>query len=74
MANSVTEAQSHDEGRGGRSVTVVHRSVMGVLNKHITVGLEKRVGIYRSVTGTWLHSLLQCMVYSWTWECNYKLK
>ena len=30
---SVTKVQSHDEGNGGRSVTVVHVSVTGVLNK-----------------------------------------
>ena len=30
MARSVTEAQSHDEGRGGRSVTGVHGSAMGI--------------------------------------------
>ena len=28
---------------------------------------------HESVTGAWLHSLLECMVYSWAWECNYKL-
>ena len=30
MANSVTEAQGHDEVRGGRSVTSVHASACNV--------------------------------------------
>ena len=29
MAGSATEAQSHDEGSGGRSTTGMHGSVMG---------------------------------------------
>ena len=29
MVGSVTKVQSHDEGKGGRSVTGVHWSVMG---------------------------------------------
>ena len=33
MAGSVTEAQSHDEGRGGRSVTGVHENVYKYGNK-----------------------------------------
>ena len=36
MADSVTEAQSHDKGRGGRSLTGVHRSVMVVQNRSVT--------------------------------------
>ena len=28
---------------------------------------------HESVTGAWLHSLLEYVVYSWAWECNYKL-
>ena len=28
---------------------------------------------HNNVTGAWLHDLLQCEVYSWAWECNYKL-
>ena len=43
-ANNVTEAQSHDEGRGGRSVTGVNESVTRVQNKSVTGGLKKRVG------------------------------
>ena len=35
-------------------------------------GLGKMSG-HRSVTGPWLHDLLECMVYSLAWECNYKL-
>ena len=35
------KAQSHDMGRGGRSVTGVHGSVVGVLNKSVTGVLEK---------------------------------
>ena len=39
MARSVTEAWSHYEGRGGRSLTGVHRSVTGGgRNKNITGG------------------------------------
>ena len=37
MAGSVTEAQSHDEGRGGRSVTGLYESVTGILNKSVHV-------------------------------------
>ena len=33
MAGSVTEEWSHDEGRGGRSVTGLHRGVMGAQKK-----------------------------------------
>ena len=36
MASSVTEAESHDKGGGGRSVTGVHGSVTGVQNKSVT--------------------------------------
>ena len=36
MDGSVSEAQSHDEGRRGRSVTGVHGSVTGAQNKGIT--------------------------------------
>ena len=39
-----SEAQSHDEGKGERSVTGVHWSVMGVQYKCVTEGMEKRVG------------------------------
>ena len=30
MARSVTEAQSHDDGTGGKSVTGVHGSATGI--------------------------------------------
>ena len=33
MANSATQACSHDEGQGGRSVAGVHQSVVGAQNK-----------------------------------------
>ena len=39
MDVSVTEAQSHDESSRGRSVTGVHRGVMGN-SKSITGGME----------------------------------
>ena len=39
-----SEVQSHDEGKGGRTVTGVHRSEMWVQNKSVTEGMEKRVG------------------------------
>ena len=45
MARSVTKAQSHDEGRGGRSVTGVHRSATGISNKSVTGGMDKQVCI-----------------------------
>ena len=44
MAVYVTEVQSHDKGKGGRSVTGVHGSVTRVQNKSINEGMEKRVG------------------------------
>ena len=44
MASSVTKAQRHEEGRGGRSVTGVHRSVTGSQNKSVTGGMEIQVG------------------------------
>ena len=37
MAGGVTEAQSHEEGVGGRSVTEIHGSVMGIQNKSVTM-------------------------------------
>ena len=39
-----TEAQNHDKGRCGETVTGVHRSVMKIQNKRVTGGMEKRVG------------------------------
>ena len=44
MVGSVTEEQSHDGSKDGRSVTGVDGSVTGVQNKSITEGMEKRVG------------------------------
>ena len=44
MVGSVTEVQSHDEGRGGRNVTGVHGSVLGIQNKSKAEGMEKPVG------------------------------
>ena len=40
MAGSVTEAQSSDKGKGGRSVTGVQGSVTGAQNKSVTGGME----------------------------------
>ena len=40
MIGSVTKVQSHDEGKGGRSVTEVHGSVMRVRNKSTTDSME----------------------------------
>ena len=37
---AVTEVQSHDESRGGRSVTGVHKSVNRERNKSVTSGME----------------------------------
>ena len=36
MAGSATEAQSHDKGRGRRSVAGVHGSITEVQNKSLT--------------------------------------
>ena len=61
MAGRVTEVQSHDEGKGGRSVTGVHRSVMGIQNKSVTESIENEW--VRKCNGAWLHGLLECMAY-----------
>ena len=46
MVRSVTEAQNHDEGRGGRSVTGVHGSATwDIEQKYNWGGMEKQVGI-----------------------------
>ena len=65
MALSVTEGWSHDEGRGGRSVTAVQR----VHETKVYLGAwkcnewaEKLMG----EGGTWLLDLLQCTV----WHLN----
>ena len=45
MVGSVTGVQSHDQSKGGRSVTGVHGNVTEVQNKSIiTEDMEKRVG------------------------------
>ena len=45
MSRSVTVAQSHDEDRGGRSVTGAQGSLTGVQNKSVTgMGVWKKVG------------------------------
>ena len=44
MVGSVTEVQSHDKCKRGRSVTGILGSVTGVQNKSIAAGMEKRVG------------------------------
>ena len=36
LAISVAEAQSHDEGVGGRSLTEIHRSVKGIQSNSVT--------------------------------------
>ena len=41
MAGSVAEVQSHDEGKGERSVTRVHGSVTGIQNKSVPRSMEK---------------------------------
>ena len=41
MVGSVTEVQTPEESKSGRSVTGVHRSVTGVENKSITEGVEE---------------------------------
>ena len=41
MESSVTEARSHDKGRGGRNVTGVHRSVAGK-GQSVTREMEKQ--------------------------------
>ena len=45
IVGKVTEVQSHDEGKGERSVTGVHESVTGIQNKSVTEGMEKQVGM-----------------------------
>ena len=52
MARSVTEAWSHYEGRGGRSLTGVHRSVTGRQNKNITGGHGNATSGNRTLAGT----------------------
>ena len=41
LASSVAVAQNHDEGVGGRSVSEIHTSLTGILNKSVTEGMEK---------------------------------
>ena len=40
---SVTEAQGHDKGTGGRSVTGVHGSATGFWNKSVTGTVDARM-------------------------------
>ena len=40
MGGSITQVQSHDEGKDGRSVTRVHGSVTGVQTKSVTESME----------------------------------
>ena len=70
LAGIVAEAQSHDEGVGGSSVTGIHRSVTGDIEHKCNWG-DRKTSRHGSVTGACLHGLLECMVYSW--ECNYKV-
>ena len=46
---TVTEAQSHNKGRGGETVTGVRGNVMGIQNKHVTEDMEKSG--HRSIRG-----------------------
>ena len=43
MAGSITEVQSHGEGKGGRSVTGVYGSVTWVQIECVPAGMDKRV-------------------------------
>ena len=40
LTSSVAEAQSHDEGVGGRSLTEIHESVKGIQSNSVT-GVSK---------------------------------
>ena len=73
IAISVTEGQSHDEARGGRSLTGVHGSVTGIQNKRVQCNWEDGNEWAQNCAGAWLHSVLECMVYSWAWDCDYKI-
>ena len=57
MASSATEAQSHYEGRGGRSGTGVFGSIMGKLQK-CNWGHGNATSRQRSVMGAWLHQFI----------------
>ena len=62
MAGNVTEAQSHDEGSDGRSITGVHWNVMGK-EQNCNLGNGNAMSRHRSVTGgmaSWFTTL-----YSW---------
>ena len=66
MPGNVQKAQSHDEGKGGKSVTEVHGSVHGSVTEQSVTGAWKYKSVDKSVTGeggggTWLHSLLECI-------------
>ena len=47
MAGILTKVQSHDEGKGGRSVTGVHGSVTGVQNNGVTEAQSNTCGVTR---------------------------
>ena len=55
MAGSVTEAQNHEEGSGGRSVTGVHGSVTGKEQK-CNWGHGNATSRHKNVRGTWLQN------------------
>ena len=45
----------------------------GGIEQKCNWGQKSATSGHKSVTGAWLHGLLQYMVYSWARECNYKL-
>ena len=49
IAGSVRKVQSNDQGKGGRSVTGVHKGVTGEQNKTVTEGIENEWA--RKLTG-----------------------
>ena len=58
---------------GGRSVTgASSREGNGDIEQKCNWGHGETSG-HRSITGAWLHSLQQCMMYFRAWECSYKL-
>ena len=54
MASRITEAWSHDEGKGGRSVTGMHGRAMGKEQK-FNGWHGNATSRHRSATGAWLH-------------------
>ena len=67
MAHSVTEAQSHDKGRG-KKCNRSSRECNGDIKQKSNWGHGETSGL-TSVMRAWQ----QCMVYSRAWECSYKL-